>query len=74
MLERFDSGYDGIETSHDGMFFCIDHVEEVILSEISRIEDEIEAQETELTRNVLNGQASALKKLLVLLIGDGTDA
>lgn len=74
MLEKFDSGYDGIETSHDGMFFCIDHVEEVILSEISRIEDEIKAEETELTRNILNGQASTLKKLLVLLIGVENDA
>jgi len=60
MLERFD----------DGLFFCVDHVEQAILEEVTRIEEEIEATETELTRNVLNGQVSALKKVLIRIIGE----
>lgn len=68
MLARFHSHE--IEEHEDGAFVCTTHVEEIFLNEIARIEECIEAEETELTKNVLNGQASALKKVMIQMFGD----
>ncbi len=68
MLARFDA--DDTDEHAGGAFVCTTHIENLFLNEIVRIEELIEAEATELTKNVLNGQVSTLKKMLVQMFGE----
>lgn len=68
MLARFDT--DETHEHAGGAFMCTTHIEELFLNEIIRIQELIEAEATELTKNILNGQVSTLKKMLVQMFGE----
>ena len=68
MLARFD-GHE-VEEHEGGAFVCTTHVEDIFRNEIARIDELIEAESSELTSQILNGQVSALKKVWIQMFGE----